>query len=139
MFSSLTSCDRESAAILQYIVDKYDKEHKISIAPGTDEYYIQLQWLYFQASGQGPLFGQADWFTNYHPEKVPGAIERYTKEINRVFSVLESVLTKREWLVSNKATVSDFVFVTYVCFEHWGQRLCRFSANDVMQVDQRCS
>ena len=35
-----------------YLVEKYDPEHKISVADGNDK-YAQLQWLFFQASGQG--------------------------------------------------------------------------------------
>lgn len=102
--------NRESNAILQYIVDKYDKQHKLSVADG-DEKYAQLQWLYFQASGQGPYFGQVGWFAFYHPEKVSSAIERYRNEIKRVLSVLESVLSKQEWLVGGKATIADISFV----------------------------
>ncbi|EKM48581.1 uncharacterized protein PHACADRAFT_108699, partial [Phanerochaete carnosa HHB-10118-sp] len=103
----------ESNAIIQYIIDKYDKEHKLSIAPGTDEYYTQLQWLYFQASGQGPYFGQAVWFSVAHPEKVASALERYQKEIKRVLGVLESVLSKQEWLVGGRMTVADISFVRW--------------------------
>lgn len=44
--------NRESDAILQYIVDKYDKEHKVSVTDEDDKYRL-LQWLFFQASGQG--------------------------------------------------------------------------------------
>ena len=100
---------RESNAILQYLVDKYDKDHKIS-ATG-DERYHELQWLYFQASGQGPYFGQAGWFLIYHPEKIPSAVERYRNETKRVFGVLESVLSKQEWLVGGKATIADLSFI----------------------------
>ncbi|GJE90957.1 glutathione S-transferase [Phanerochaete sordida] len=103
----------ESNAIIQYIVDKYDTEHKISVAPGTDEYYTQLQWLYFQASGQGPYFGQAGWFMFYHQEKLPSAIERYRAEIKRVLGVLESVLSKQEYLVANRVTIADLSFVPW--------------------------
>ena len=47
----LTLC-RESDAILLYLVEKYDPEHKLSVA--TFDEKIQLtQWLFFQASGQG--------------------------------------------------------------------------------------
>jgi hypothetical protein len=41
----------ESAAIIQYLVDKYDLEGKISFKSGN-EYYHQQQWLAFQISGQ---------------------------------------------------------------------------------------
>ncbi|EKM50007.1 uncharacterized protein PHACADRAFT_264484 [Phanerochaete carnosa HHB-10118-sp] len=106
----------ESNAIIQYVVDKYDKEHKLSIAPGTDEYYTQLQWLYFQASGQGPYFGQVGWFNLYHPEKVPSAVERYRNETKRVLGVLESVLLKQEWLVGGRLTVADISFIPWNIF-----------------------
>ncbi len=101
---------RESNAILQYLVDKYDPEHKISVSD-TDEKYTQLQWLYFQASGQGPYYGQLVWFLRYHPEKVPSAVERYKKEIDRVIGVLDGVLSKQQWLVGGKLTIADLSFV----------------------------
>ena len=43
----------ESDAILLYLVGKYDKERKVSFAEGTKEHYEMVQWLFFQASGQG--------------------------------------------------------------------------------------
>ena len=99
---------------MQYLVDKYDQAHKISVPANDDQKYIQTQWLYFQASGQGPYFGQAAWFLMYHPEKVPSALDRYRKEILRVLGVLESVLSKQEWLVGGKPTVADISLVSCV-------------------------
>jgi len=78
----------ESDAILVYLVDSYDTEHKISVAD-VKEKIIQLQWLFFQASGQGPYFGQAYWFLHLDAEKIPSAIKRYQKETYRVLSILE--------------------------------------------------
>ena len=46
--------------------------------------------------------------------RIPLAIERYQKEILRVFGVLESVLSKQEWLVGGKYTIADLSFVMYV-------------------------
>ena len=43
---------RESDAIMLYLVEKYDPTHKISVADEKDKFH-QLQWLFFQASGQG--------------------------------------------------------------------------------------
>ncbi|GJE90965.1 glutathione S-transferase family protein [Phanerochaete sordida] len=103
----------ESNAILQYLVDKYDKARTISIAPGTDEYYIQLQWLYFQGSGQGPYYGQLAWFILYGPEKPQSVLDRYRNEILRVMGVLEDVLSKQEWLVGGRLTVADISFFTW--------------------------
>ncbi|KAI9065645.1 glutathione transferase Ure2p class [Trametes sanguinea] len=102
----------ESDAIIMYIVDKYDKERKLSFADSDDKYTL-LQWLFFQASGQGPYFGQAFWFMLYHPERLPSAVERYQKEILRVIGVLDSVLAKQEWLVGGKLTVADLSFISW--------------------------
>ncbi|KAI0336813.1 glutathione S-transferase C-terminal-like protein [Cubamyces sp. BRFM 1775] len=102
----------ESDAILLYLVEKYDKEHKLSVTDEKEKFQL-IQWLFFQASGQGPYFGQAVWFMRYHPEKIPSAIERYQKEILRVFGVLESVLSKQEWLVGGKLTIADLSFIPW--------------------------
>ncbi|GBE89061.1 glutathione S-transferase C-terminal-like protein [Sparassis latifolia] len=109
----------ESGAILTYLVEKYDKQHKLSVS-GFEDKIIQLQWIFFQASGQGPYFGQGVWFSLYHPEKVPSAVERYQKEAVRVLGVLESVLSKQEWLVGGKCTVADLSFVPWNRFAFGG-------------------
>jgi len=101
----------ETLAISEYLVDKYDKDHKIS-STGMDK-YTQLQWLAFQASGQGPYFGQSSWFQRHHSEKIPSAIERYNNEIRRVFGVLDGVLTKQKYLVGDKATIADLSFIPW--------------------------
>lgn len=103
---------RESNAIILYLVGKYDADHRISAADsaGNDK-YEELQWLFYQASGQGPYYGQAVWFTIYHPEPVPSALLRYQNEIKRVMGVLEGVLSGREWLVGGRPTIADLSFV----------------------------
>lgn len=45
---------------------------------------------------------------------LPEVIERYQKEILRVFGVLDGVLSKQQWLVGNKCTIADISFVMYV-------------------------
>ena len=42
----------ESDAILLYLTDKYDTERKLTVT-GDKEKYSLIQWLFFQASGQG--------------------------------------------------------------------------------------
>ncbi|KAK7683195.1 hypothetical protein QCA50_013868 [Cerrena zonata] len=102
----------ESDAIILYVADKYDKEKRISAANEAEKYQI-IQWLFFQASGQGPYYGQFFWFFKYHPEKFPSAIDRYKDEILRIFGVLENVLSKQQWLVGNKMTIADLSFVVW--------------------------
>ncbi|KAL1862173.1 hypothetical protein Plec18170_000998 [Paecilomyces lecythidis] len=103
----------ESGAILEYLVDTYDKQHTISFSAGSKEYYESKQWLYYQVSGQGPYFGQAAWFTIYHPEKLPSAIERYVNEIRRVSGVLNRALENKEYLVGGKYSYVDTAFVPW--------------------------
>ncbi|EFE42837.1 glutathione S-transferase Ure2-like, putative [Trichophyton verrucosum HKI 0517] len=116
----------ESGAIVSYLVDKYDKDHKISFPHDTNEYYSANQWLHFQMSGQGPYYGQYFWFINYHPEKVPSAIDRYYNEINRVVGVLEKWLAgsedggdgkgPRNYIMGDKCTYTDLVLFPWQIF-----------------------
>jgi len=106
----------ESNAILEYLVTKYDTKHIISVDSNNIELNAtQRQWLFFQASGQGPYFGQGAWFSFYHKDKIPSAIERYNNEIKRVSQVLEDVLktTKNNYLVDGRYTIADLSFVPW--------------------------
>lgn len=103
----------ESGAIVEYLVETYDKQNTLSFAAGTPDYFYAKQWLHFQMSGQGPYFGQAVWFTKFHPEAVPSAKERYNNEVKRVSAVMDRVLASREWLVGNKLSYADLSFVPW--------------------------
>ena len=50
----------ESNAIIAYLIETYDKEGKITYTSSPEKWELK-QWSYFQASGQGPYFGQAAW------------------------------------------------------------------------------
>ena len=115
----------ESGAIIEYLIERYDTNNRLSFAPGTPDAYHAKQWLFFQASGQGPYYGQSVWFNKYHSEQLPSAIERYTKEANRVSGVLEGYLAQQEqehggsaggdgpWLVGNKLSYADLAFIPW--------------------------
>ncbi|CEJ87004.1 hypothetical protein VHEMI04271 [[Torrubiella] hemipterigena] len=102
----------ESGAIVEYLVEKYDKDHKISSANEADKWHLR-QWLYFQTTGQGPYYGQAVWFYKYHPEQVPSAQKRYIGEIERVWGVLDASLKDKEYLVGDKCTYADIAFLPW--------------------------
>jgi glutathione S-transferase len=103
----------ESGAIVEYLIETYDKEGKLRFAAGTPEYFYAKQWLHFQMSGQGPYFGQAVWFTYLHPEKLPSAQKRYFDEIRRVSGVVSKHLETREWLVGDKCSYADIAFLPW--------------------------
>lgn len=125
----------ESGAIIEYLVERYDTEHRISFAPGTPEAAAAKQWLFFQVSGQGPYYGQAVWFTKYHSEKLPSAVERYVKEIARVSGVLEGHLARQKeagvdgpWLVGGKFSFADLSFLPW-------QVMLVFAGKDMYEQD----
>ena len=93
-------------------MENYDPDHKLSFESAPEKYHAQ-QFLFFQASGQGPYFGQAAWFNHFHPEKLPSAQDRYQKEIVRVSKVLDMALEGKEWLVGGKCSYADLSFVPW--------------------------
>lgn len=114
----------ESGAILEYLLETYDATHSLSFTPGTPDYFHAKQWLHFQASGQGPYFGQAVWFTKYHHERLPSAAERYVNEIRRVTGVVNTALQGKEYLVGGRYSYVDLAFLPWflAVFLHWYDR-----------------
>ncbi|KAL3470509.1 glutathione S-transferase [Aspergillus californicus] len=108
----------ESGAIIQYLVEQYDKEGTLSYATFPHKHHIS-QWLHFQMSGQGPYYGQAAWFCHFHPVTDEAAKTRYKNEIKRVLSVLNRHLKGRQYLVGDKCTVADLSFVTWDLMIPW--------------------
>jgi glutathione S-transferase len=111
----------ESGSILQYLVDQYDKEHKLSYPHGTREYYEVLQWVFFQNAGVGPMQGQANHFFRYAPEKIPYGIKRYQNETRRLYGVLDARLAKSSsgFLVGDRLTIADITTYGWVRHAGW--------------------
>lgn len=95
----------ESGAIIEYLVETYDKDSRLTFTTVPEKYHAK-QFLHFQMSGQGPYFGQAVWFSEWHSEKLPSAIDRYRNEAKRVTRVLDKVLKGNGdgYLVGGKCT-----------------------------------
>jgi GSH-dependent disulfide-bond oxidoreductase len=74
----------ESGAILIYLAEKTGK----FLPTEPRARYSTLQWLMFQMGGVGPMLGQAHHFRMYAPEQILYAVDRYTKEANRLYGVL---------------------------------------------------
>ncbi|RAL03514.1 glutathione S-transferase family protein [Aspergillus ibericus CBS 121593] len=106
----------ESGAIVQYLIDTYDTTHKLTYATLPEKYQL-LQYSYFQASGQGPYFGQAAWFNLFHQTMYTDSPEsakvRYGAEVKRIAHVLNTILSDRDWLVGEKCTYADLAFVMW--------------------------
>ncbi|KAI1137234.1 glutathione S-transferase [Hypoxylon sp. FL0543] len=102
----------ESGAIIQYLIERYDTDHKLSYDTLKERHQLN-QWLQFQMSGQGPYFGTAAWFNVLHQEKIPSAIERYNNQLKRVLGVLDGWLATRQWLVGDRVTYADLAWVPW--------------------------
>ena len=87
----------ESGAILLYLADKTGQ----FIAPDLRRRNETLQWLFWQMGGLGPMAGQNHHFTQYAPEPIPYAIERYVKETARLYAVLNKHLAGREFIAGD--------------------------------------
>jgi GST-like protein len=80
----------ESGAILIYLVEKSGKFQPKDLK----QKYEILEWLMFQMASIGPMFGQANHFKKYAPEKIDYAINRYLDEVKRLMHVLDTHLAE---------------------------------------------
>ncbi|KAG6001353.1 hypothetical protein E4U21_004429 [Claviceps maximensis] len=104
----------ESGAIIDYLIDQYDTTQKLSYATSPEKHQTR-SWEHFQMSGQGPYFGQLVWFLRYSPDKIPAAVDRYSKEVERVTGVIDAHLRKNktDYLVGDRVTYADLMFVPW--------------------------
>ena len=99
----------ESGAILQYLAEKTGRFLPADLAGRTEA----LQWLYWQMGGLGPTLGQNLHFAAYAPEKIPYAIERYVRETDRLFGVLNQRLADRAF-VAGDYSIADMAAYPWV-------------------------
>jgi GST-like protein len=112
----------ESGAILQYLAEKGGKFLPRDVRGRT----VVLEWLAWQIAGLGPMLGQAHHFRQYAPEPIPYAIDRYTKEANRLYGVLDRRLAKHEYLAGEYSIADMASFPWIVPHERQGQSLDEF-------------
>ncbi|MCC7060220.1 MAG: glutathione S-transferase N-terminal domain-containing protein [Burkholderiaceae bacterium] len=94
----------ESGAILVYLAGKTGK----FMPRDTRAKYEVLQWLMFQMGSVGPMLGQAHHFRIYAPEKLPYAIERYTREAQRLYGVIDRQLAASgAWIAGGEYSIAD--------------------------------
>ncbi len=72
----------------------------------------------FQMGGLGPMQGQANVFYRYAPEKIPYAIDRYQKETERLYTVLDRRLADHEYLAGDYS-IADIATWPWVSLHGW--------------------
>jgi GSH-dependent disulfide-bond oxidoreductase len=110
----------ESGAILLYLAEKTGR----FIAKDIRGRAEVLQWLFWQMGGLGPMAGQAHHFRVYAPEKIEYAVDRYTKECNRLYGVLNKRLADRAFVAGDDYTIADMASYPWIVpHERQGQSL----------------
>lgn len=99
----------ESGAILLYLAEKTGK-----LLPKSEFKRLEaIQWLFFQVSSMGPMLGQTHHFRTYAPEKIEYAINRYTKEAERLYKILDNRLSDHDFL-ADEYSIADIATFTWV-------------------------
>ncbi len=100
----------ESGAILFYLAEKTGK----FLPEGLERRTKTIEMLMFQMSGLGPMFGQFLVFAGAWNNEFPIVTERYTKEISRIFGVLDKILAENDFISGDEYTIADIAFLPWI-------------------------
>ena len=100
----------ESGAMLLYLASKTGK----FLPEDIRDRWSTLQWLMFQMGGVGPMLGQAHHFLGYAPEKIPYAMNRYSKEANRLYGVMDRRLAESKFIACGEYTIADMAIMPWL-------------------------
>ena len=92
----------DSNAILLYLADKTGK-----FGGSPEDRPELMSWLFFIASGLGPFSGQAVHFQLFAPAGSDYALNRYRREAERHYQVVEDHLAGRDFIVGDSYTIAD--------------------------------
>ena len=96
----------ETGAILMYLAEKEGR-----FLPGTEDFRARklvLEWLMWQKGGLGPMAGQAHHFRqSMGGVDVPYGVERYSKEVRRLYGVMNERLGESAWLGGDDYSIAD--------------------------------
>ena len=95
----------ESGAILLYLADKSGQ----FIPTEPARRWECIQWVFFQMSAIGPMFGQLGYFYKSAGKDIADKrpLERYVKESKRLLGVLDDRLAGRDWIMGNDYSIAD--------------------------------
>jgi GST-like protein len=112
----------ESGAILLYLAQKIEQFIPADVRGSAEV----IQWLFWQMSNLGPMAGQNHHFSRYAPQKIPYAVERYVKETNRLYGVLNRRLANREFVAGAYSIADMAAYPWVVPHDAQGQNLSDF-------------
>lgn len=113
----------ESGAILIYLSEKTGRYNYKDLRGRTNV----LQWLMWQMGGLGPMAGQNHHFSQYAPQTIQYAIDRYVNETARLYAVLNRQLEKSEFIASSDYTIADMACYPWIAsYQKQSQDICDF-------------
>ncbi|BCG03288.1 glutathione S-transferase (plasmid) [Paraburkholderia sp. PGU19] len=93
----------DSHAILLHLSAKHGK----FVPSAASQRAAMLSWLQFVATGLSPFSGQAVHFLHHAPEPLPYARNRYLKEVERHYRVLDEHLATSKYLAGDTYSIAD--------------------------------
>jgi GST-like protein len=113
----------ESGAILLYLAEKTGRFLPADLRRRTSV----LEWLFWQVGGLGPMAGQNHHFAQYAPEQIRYAVDRYVKETNRLYGVLDHRLEGRAFIAGTDYSIADMAAYPWIVpHKRQGQNLDDF-------------
>lgn len=104
----------ESGAILMYLAEKTG-----ALLPReTEPRWRVIEWLMYQMGGVGPMLGQAHHFLKFNPGKSEYAEQRYLKEAQRLYGVLDARLADHRYL-GGEYSIADIATWPWVSRFQW--------------------
>ena len=100
----------ESGAILLYLAEKTGRFLPADMRGRKSV----LEWLFWQVGGLGPMAGQNHHFVQYAPERIPYAMDRYVKETNRLYGVLDTRLGKSPHVAGEDYSIADMAIYPWI-------------------------
>lgn len=100
----------ESGAILLYLAEKTGRFLPSDLRGRTST----TEWLFWQMGGLGPMAGQNHHFGIYAPERISYAIDRYVKETNRLYGVMDRRLAQSPFLGGADYSIADMAAYPWV-------------------------
>ena len=106
----------ESGAIMLYLAEKHGQ-----FLPGDAQGKARVtEWLMWQMGGLGPMLGQAHHFLQFNPGEAPYAEERYGKEAQRLYGVLNTRLEGRDF-ICDEYSIADMAAWPWISRFKWQQ------------------
>lgn len=99
----------ELGAILTYLAEKTGR----FLPSDVRGRFEVMEWLFWQMAGLGPMAGQNHHFSQYAPERIPYATQRYVNETNRLYGVLDKRLADRTF-IAGEYSIADMASYPWI-------------------------